>query len=200
VDTIPRTHEEYRQWWQTNYPSIPFGECLCSCGEKTNIASRNRSGAFHFSGEPFRYIAGHHKRLQTPAYTEEDRGFPTSCWIWQRSKNNGYGMTSEGKDWRPAYRVYYEREHGPVPKGQDLHHRCEQPACVRPDHLTPLTRAKHVEQRSTTKLTPAKVMELRRLRRTSNLSYQALGEMFGIEAPHACAIVKGKYWKHIPLT
>jgi hypothetical protein len=200
VDTIPRTHEEYRQWWRANHPHIPYGYCLCSCGQETNIADKTNRALLRFFGEPSRYLVGHQKRLQTPAYAEEDRGFETPCWIWQRSKRGGYGRTDVDGHWVEAYRVYYERRFGRVPQGYELHHRCEQPSCVRPEHLVALTRAEHVEQRTTTKLTRADVLELRRLRAQNGISYKTLGNMFGISASHACGIAKGRFWKHIPPT
>lgn len=45
-----------------------------------------------------------------------------------------------------AYILVWEAANGPVPDGLSLHHLCENPACVRPDHLEPITQAEHARQ------------------------------------------------------
>jgi hypothetical protein len=58
------------------------------------------------------------------------------CWIWPRSKTpKGYGTLRS----QAAHRVVYEAVFGPIPKGHDLHHECENPSCVNPFHLVPVT-------------------------------------------------------------
>lgn len=47
---------------------------------------------------------------------------------------------------RKAHRVMWEMKNGEVPKGKELHHKCEEKRCVNPDHLECLTRREHVEK------------------------------------------------------
>lgn len=52
------------------------------------------------------------------------------CWLWTASRG-GYG-TFKG---RPAHRVAWIIEHGAIPPGMMVCHRCDMPACVNPAHL-----------------------------------------------------------------
>ena len=65
------------------------------------------------------------------------------CWYWRGSlSKGGYGnfklAGAEGKQIKP-HRKVYEDLVGPIPKGLHLDHLCRNPACVRPDHLEPVT-------------------------------------------------------------
>ena len=56
----------------------------------------------------------------------------SGCWLWTGTiLHDGYGQF----DRRRAHRVAWELTNGPIPKGQLILHRCDNPPCVRPDHL-----------------------------------------------------------------
>lgn len=58
------------------------------------------------------------------------------CLIWTGTKNEaGYGEIRVAGRMVKAHRYAYEREHGPIPAGAFIDHRCWTPACVRVDHL-----------------------------------------------------------------
>jgi hypothetical protein len=58
------------------------------------------------------------------------------CWKWTAGKHNaGYGVFWEKGRFYKAHRWSWERERGPIPDGLNLLHKCDNPACVRPDHL-----------------------------------------------------------------
>lgn len=66
------------------------------------------------------------------------------CWLWKASLDRrGYGQFGVGsygasKTVR-AHRFAYEDRVGPISEGLTLDHLCMTPACVRPDHLEPVT-------------------------------------------------------------
>lgn len=59
------------------------------------------------------------------------------CWLWTAALNKaGYGRFASGTKNLFAHRVSWEMANGrPIPRGKYACHRCDTPACVRPDHL-----------------------------------------------------------------
>lgn len=48
---------------------------------------------------------------------------------------NGYGIVSRGGGGTGAHRAMWELMIGPVPPAHEVHHKCENTACVNPGHL-----------------------------------------------------------------
>ena len=122
--------------------AIPVGLCQCGCGELTPIATRSYLGRGVIKGRPARFVnAGHATRkAANEHYRVEDRGYKTSCWVWQLSTDrDGYGNLWARGTSQKAHRVYYEDHVGPVPKGLQLDHLCRVRSCVNPEHLEPVT-------------------------------------------------------------
>lgn len=63
------------------------------------------------------------------------------CWLWAGDfYGSGHGSLyiGQGKH-TSAYRVVYENTVGDIPEGLELDHLCENPPCVNPEHLEPVT-------------------------------------------------------------
>jgi len=69
----------------------------------------------------------------------------TECFNWTGCKNeNGYGYFTVGSRPHLAHRVAYSwfKEH--IPKGMILDHTCDNPSCVNPMHLEPVTNKENI--------------------------------------------------------
>jgi hypothetical protein len=74
-----------------------------------------------------------------------------TCWLWMGARaNDGYGhfylRKPDGTFKLVMAHVYaYEITIGPVPEGKLLDHlKCDNPPCVRPEHLSPATPRENV--------------------------------------------------------
>ena len=83
----------------------------------------------------------------------------SGCWLWLSTLEKSSGGYGRYSIWVPetqkvrglaAHRVSYELTNGELDKGLVLHHTCDNPACVNPDHLEPITQGEHVVYRSKT--------------------------------------------------
>ena len=71
---------------------------------------------------------------------------PDECWVWQGSRRrDGYGQLSVNAKPAAAHRVAYELYVGPIPKGLEIDHLCNngRGGCVNPKHLEPVTHAEN---------------------------------------------------------
>jgi HNH endonuclease len=131
-------------------------------------------------------------------------GMRSDCWIWLgATQMHGYGVLSMFKRKLRAHRLVWELTYGPIPRGQILCHRCDDPRCVRPSHLFLGTHHDNTHdmmrkgryRRANARLTEANVRYIRRmhLRRTA----RQLAERFGVTRGAIQAIYSGRSWRHV---
>ena len=138
------------------------------------------------------------------------------CWVWTGSRTRGgygrfrVGSRSDGsRGLAPAGRVAWELANGPVPMGLLVLHRCDNPPCVRPDHLflgTALDnsddmiakgRAHHPsmagERCGHAKLTSELAATIR-ARHAAGEQQRRLADEYGVSRATICLIVNGQRW------
>lgn len=72
------------------------------------------------------------------------------CWVWTGSRVfYGYGnIGGPGNKNIRAHRLSWELHNGPIPNGLCVLHTCDNPGCVRPDHLFLGTQKQNAEDKA----------------------------------------------------
>lgn len=123
------------------------------------------------------------------------------CWEWQAgaATNNGYGRfwISKERGHEVAHRYSWELQNGPVPDGMSVCHHCDNPLCVRPDHLFLGTHAENIQDAvgkgKIATLSPGDVRLVRGLRRRG-LTQQEVAERLGVSRTTISHIDTGATW------
>lgn len=130
------------------------------------------------------------------------------CWTWTGGCDaQGYGAFKSTRMTK-AHRFSWELHFGKITNGLWVLHRCDNPSCVRPDHLFLGTheenmadmkakgRGQRGERQHMAKLTDADVIAIRKAASAGEI-YKAIGERFGISRANVSNIVLGNTWKHL---
>lgn len=68
----------------------------------------------------------------------------SGCLVWLGMINTkGYARRQINGKCLELHRVYFERKHGKIPKGYEIHHTCENRRCINEEHMTKLDVASH---------------------------------------------------------
>ena len=133
----------------------------------------------------------------------------THCWVWTAGTNGaGYGQIRPG-GLAPrilAHRASWELFRGPIPKSDSYHgtcvlHKCDNRACINPDHLFLGTNEDNIhdciaKNRKPTKLKPEQVLEIK-TRTASGESPTSLAREFGVDKSTVKRIKRGASWKQM---
>lgn len=134
------------------------------------------------------------------------------CWEWNGGKAvHGYGSIHDdnGHQLR-SNQASWILHHGPIPEGLWILHKCDNPPCVRPDHLylgthqdnmrdlilrgkgkgAAMVGSKNVHAKLREKDIPM-IYKLNEL----GISYTAIGRMFRVKRNAIKSIIIGKSWK-----
>jgi hypothetical protein len=124
----------------------------------------------------------------------EDHGYATTCWVWQLSTTpNGYAKMRVGHSTPNAHRYFYQAIYGKLKSKTHLDHLCRVRACIRPDHLQPVTIAENVRRGVNARLEERdreRIFELR----SQGLTHAAIGALLGVGQPHITRILNGLRW------
>lgn len=132
------------------------------------------------------------------------------CWEWLGNRNYaGYGVVNVKFTKQMAHRVSYMLSRGAIPKGISVLHRCDNPGCVRPDHLFLGTQADNNADmlakgrarggslagiiNPKAKLTERQV---RAIRRSSAMGID-LARKYGVTPANISDVRNGHTWRHV---
>lgn len=125
------------------------------------------------------------------------------CWVWTKSKNNwGYGQARIVGTSITAHRLSWTLEYGPIPDGLLVLHKCDNRACVRPNHLFLGTNQDNSDDmirkgrqlHKNTKLTAETVRDIRRRYAAGGVSTIKLADEYGIGVTTVAHIIHRRRW------
>jgi HNH endonuclease/Helix-turn-helix domain of resolvase len=194
--------------------------CECGCGQPAPIATMTNRKRGIKAGEPYRFIRNHSKRVPLSVRFWAKVRKSDGCWEWTGAhRPNGYGSIQINDEAHSTHRVSWELTHGLIPHGLCVLHRCDNPACVRPDHLFLGTHQDNTidalqkerrggdrhwlrknpkavagERNPAAKLTPTQVAEIRQRHAQGGITQRTLAREYGVSKSTVSYVVTGHTW------
>lgn len=143
-----------------------------------------------------------------------------TCWVWIGGRTHrglGYGsFYANGQRWQ-AHRYSWELHNGPIPVGMWVLHHCDNPPCIRPDHLFIGTvsdnardcASKHRmnmqtrpelfrgERHGRAKLRTEDVIAIRERFHQQGAAKKALAREYGVNDATIRRVISGANWGHV---
>ena len=194
---------------------LAAGYCECGCGQKTKLIDKIDNKRGMIRGEPSRFIKGHSggynrdKSLSERFWEKVNKS--QDCWVWTGCKQSqGYGQIRVKRKALLTHRLSWELANGRLPADIMVLHKCDNPACVRPDHLFLGSMQDNVndmmakgrngngvqygEDHHAAKLTVERVKLIRSM---NNPDIQKLSIQFNVTPQTIYAVVNRKTWRGI---
>lgn len=136
---------------------------------------------------------------------------PNACWLWTgATTRKGYGEIGAGGQGGlglRTHRLSWELHNGPIPDGFFVCHHCDNPPCVRPDHLflglnsdnqsDAYRKGRKVQQgekNGNAKLTKAEVGAIREHHAQGHISQRELATLYQVSSSAISDILRHKRW------
>lgn len=128
------------------------------------------------------------------------------CWVWIGFRNrDGYGRAPFGGVTHMAHRLSWILHFGPIPPKKLICHRCDVPACVRPDHLFVGTQLDNMIDmarkgrgpRSIPVMTDDVVRAIRSDYVPGVVTQKQIAAKYGVTTKRVYSIVTRRAWAHV---
>jgi len=199
----------HRFSWQLHYGPIPEGARvvhICPSGSNPACVNPEHLQLHTEADEPRPYGP---RRSFDEVFWDNVHKTP-DCWLWTAGKTNGgYGkLTTYERVTKLAHRISWEIHFGEVPEGLCVLHHCDNPSCVRPDHLFLGTlndnkqdcvvkeRHSRGEKVNTSKLTEEQVKEIRQAC-AQGANKSELAKRYGVDRSSIFRIARGETWSFL---
>lgn len=134
-----------------------------------------------------------------------------SCWEWTGSKRRKYGRVSVYRKSFSAHRVAYFLNEGVDPKGEIVMHKCDNPICVNPEHLSLGSNKDNTddmmsknrgtkqfrsgENHRMSKLTNENILDIRE--KSGKFTQKEIAKIYSVDQALISRIINNKLWKTV---